>query len=167
MPYSRKHIRLPGRNYTEGIYFVTLCANARTNIFGRIIGQDADVQMELNTTGRIVDECWRAIPDHFAHARIDEMQIMPDHVQAIVTLSPPVTATRWVAPSGAKGPQRGSLGAIIGAFKSETTKRLNRIVGITGQRLWQAGYYERTIRRQGNEYGRIAQYIADNPANWR
>ena len=58
-------------------------------------------------------------------------------------------------------------GAIIAAFKSGSTKRVNRLNRITGQRLWQPGYYERAIRRQGGEYGRIAQYIAENPANWR
>ena len=70
-------------------------------------------------------------------------------------------------PARPRGPVPGSLGAIIAAFKSETTKRINRLNGITGQRLWQPGYYERAIRQQGGEYGRIAQYIAENPANWR
>lgn len=65
------------------------------------------------------------------------------------------------------GPAPGSLGAIIGAFKSVTTKRINAILGRTGGTVWQDGYHERAIRRQGGEYGRIAQYIAENPANWR
>jgi REP element-mobilizing transposase RayT len=66
-----------------------------------------------------------------------------------------------------KGPAPGSLGAIIAAFKSVTTKRINSIRGRTGATVWQDGYHERAIRRQGGEYGRIAQYIAENPANWR
>lgn len=139
--------------------------------------------MTLNDVGRIVDECWRAIPDHFPQARLDQMQIMPDHLHAIIALVPVIGkgSTQWVdatgtldddramddAPAGPRGPVRGSLGAIIAAFESETTKRFNRLNGITGHRLWQPGFYERAIRQQGGEYGRIAHYIAENPANWR
>ncbi|MBL7984203.1 MAG: hypothetical protein JNM91_04355 [Flavobacteriales bacterium] len=135
-----------------------------------------DAMLELNNMGSIVDQCWRAIPDHFPHARLDQTQIMPDHLHAIIALVPPMGkgSTQWVDATGApnkvsgrpRGPVPGSLGAIIAAFKSETTKRINRLNGITGQRLWQPGYYERAIRQQGGEYGRIAQYIAENLANW-
>ena len=198
-PHFHKHIRLHGRDYTQGVYFVTICAWHRSNVFGNVVKAPAsnmstqwvhatsrrtdDAHMELNDVGRIVDECWRAIAEHFPHARLDQTQIMPDHLHAIIALASPVGngSTQWVDATGAlnddramddvpartRGPVPGSLGAIIGAFKSESTKRINRLNGITGQRLWQPGYYERAIRRQGGEYGRIAQYIAENPANWR
>ncbi|HMC97320.1 MAG TPA: hypothetical protein VKG92_06705 [Flavobacteriales bacterium] len=179
-PHFHKHIRLPGRDYTQGAYFVTLCVWERANIFGRIVGSGTNAVMELNDAARIVDECWNTIPDHFPYARLDQTRIMPDHLPAILILTPSssnagVPSTQWVDPSGTpnrtharpNGPMRGSLGAIIAAFKSETTKRVNRLRDVTGQRLWQPGYYERAIRRQGGEYGRIAQYIAENPSNWR
>src|SRR5258707_10597016 len=98
--HTRKNIRLPGRDYTQGDYFVTLTANVRANIFGRVIGEGTDARMELNALGRIVDECWRRIPDHFAHARIEEMQVMPDHLHAIVAFSALGTATPRVARTG-------------------------------------------------------------------
>ncbi|MBL7952203.1 MAG: hypothetical protein JNM62_10835 [Flavobacteriales bacterium] len=182
-PKYHKYIRLRGNDYRQGAYFVTLCAVQRLELFGRVVGDSTDAMMELNDAGRIVDECWRAIPDHFPHARLDQTQIMPDHLHAIIALAPPVGngSTQWVDATGAldddramddvparpRGPVPGSLGAIIAAFKSETTKRINRLNGITGPRLWQPGYFERAIRQQGGEYGRIAQYIAENPANWR
>ena len=186
-PKYHKHIRLRGNDYRQGAYFVTLCTEHRRELFGSINGDGPNAQIDLNDLGRIVDECWRAIPDHFAHARLDQMQIMPDHLHAILVLVPvgpvqqPVGSTQWVDATGApnddsamddvparpRGPVPGSLGSIIAAFKSETTKRINRLNGITGQRLWQPSYYERAIRQHGGEYGRIAQYIAENPANWR
>jgi REP element-mobilizing transposase RayT len=176
-PKYHKHIRLRGNDYRQGAYFVTLCTIQRQELFGQIVGDGSNALMELNDVGRIVDECWRAIPEHFPHARSDQMQIMPDHLHAILVLAPPAGkwSTQWVDATGANraagaephGPVPGSLGAIIAAFKSETTKRINRQNGITGQRLWQPGYHERAIRRQGGEYGRIAQYVAENPANWR
>lgn len=176
----RKHIRLPGHDYTQGVYFVTLCTQARVQAFGWIVGTDAAARMELNDVGRIIDECWRAIPDHFPHAHLDEMQIMPDHLHAILVLehghgNGTIGATQWIAATDAvdetlrrpNGPRRGSLAAIIGAFKSETTKRVNRMNTTMGQRLWQPGYHERIIRGYNGERGRIVQYIAENPRNWR
>lgn len=178
-----KHIRLRGNDYRQGAYFVTLCTAQRQEFFGRIVGDGTGAMLQLNDVGRIVDECWRAIPDHFPHARLDQTQIMPDHLHGIIALAPPtgIRSTQWVDATGAsnddramddvsvrpRGPVSGSLGAIIAAFKSETTKRINRLNGIAAQRLWQPGFYERAIRGQGGEYGRIVQYIAENPANWR
>ncbi|HQV39060.1 MAG: transposase [Flavobacteriales bacterium] len=173
-----KHPRLRDRDYTQGAYFVTLCTKPRRELFGRITGLGKNAMMELNDVGQIVDECWRGIPEHFPHAHLDQTQIMPDHLHAILILAPqiaPVPSTQWVDPTDAigrarahpNGPKRGSLGAIIGAFKSVTTKRINSATGNTGRTIWQYGYFERAIRRNGGEYGRISQYIAENPANWR
>ena len=168
----RKHIRLPDHDYTQGAYFVTLCTASRAHMFGKIAGTGPTACMELNDAGDIIDECWRAIPVHFPHVHLDQMQIMPDHLHGILVF---VGATRWVAATGdmhnndrgPHGPRRGSLGAIIGAFKSETTKRVNRMNSTMGQRLWQPNYHERAIRVNGGELGRIAHYIAQNPMNWR
>ena len=179
-PSFHKHPRLPDRDYTRGAYFVTICATRRGDIFGQIVGTDADARMELNDAGLIVLDRWNAIPEHHPGTRLDQLQIMPDHLHAILVLEPPVGngsfgSTHGVDATGAfdlrgarpKGPAPGSLGAIIGAFKSVTTKRINAALGRTRGSIWQDSYHERVIRRQGGEYGRIALYIAQNPANWR
>ena len=77
---------------------MTLCTAQRQELFGWVAGDGTDVTMMLNDVGRIVDECWRAIPDHFPHARLDQTQIMPDHLHAIIALAPPVGigSTQWV-----------------------------------------------------------------------
>jgi len=59
----------------------------------------------------------------------------------------------------------GSLGAIIGNFKSVTTRRINRVRHSPGLRVWQRNYYERIIRNE-RELNAIRQYIHDNPARW-
>ena len=82
----RKHIRLPDHDYTTGAYFVTLGTRPRMQVFGRILGTGATARMELNDVGGIVNECWRAIPDHFPYVHLHEMQIMPDHLHAILEL---------------------------------------------------------------------------------
>lgn len=176
----RKHIRLPEHDYLQGIYFVTMCTYWRKQVFGRIVGSGVDARIELTDVGRIVDECWRAIPDHFPRARPHEMQIMPDHLHAIIALeNAPDNGIRSGHPMGrdyetvdeprkiARGPARGSLAAIIGAFKSETTRRMNRLNNTPGRSLWQPNFHERVIREFNDERGRIARYIANNPMKWR
>ncbi len=64
----------------------------------------------------------------------------------------------------------GSLGRIIQAFKSITTKRYVHAVNAGfvdpfERRLWQRNYYEHIIRNE-DEFHRIRQYIRDNPLNW-
>ena len=68
-PKYHKHIRLRGNDYRQGAYFVTLCTAQRQELFGRIVGDGTNAMMELNDVARMVDECWRAIPGHFQHAR--------------------------------------------------------------------------------------------------
>ena len=178
-PTYHKHLRLPGNDYSQGAYFVTLCTRPRKEWYGRIVGVGADAVMEPNDLGRIVINDWNALPEHFPHLRLDQMQLMPDHLHGIIVLHGATShaggSTRRVdATVGPlddqgrpRGPAPGSLGAIIAAFKSGTTIKMNRLNATLGQRYWQRGYHERYIRRQVGEFERIAHYIAENPANWR
>jgi REP element-mobilizing transposase RayT len=63
------------------------------------------------------------------------------------------------------GPVPGSLGAMIGQFKSRVTKRLWAKPGLSGIPVWQRNYYEHIIRNE-NERIRIRGYIESNPVNW-
>lgn len=178
-----KHPRIVGNDYTKGSYFVTICTFQQRQLFGQIgDGVGGIREMALNEAGQIVQECWREIPKHFPHVQLHEMQIMPDHLHGILILKrrDPDRSTQWVDgtkgthafvpiqdPPKAKGPAPGSLGAIIGAFKSETAKRIARLLGTPGQRIWLHGYHEHQIRTTMGEFGRIARYIAENPQRWK
>ena len=63
-----------------------------------------------------------------------------------------------------------SLGDVVGAFKSITTRQY--IDGVNHRewipfvkRLWQRNYWERVIRNTG-KLDRIRQYIEENPVRW-
>jgi putative transposase len=58
------------------------------------------------------------------------------------------------------GPPSGSVGAIIGQFKSRLTKRLHLPVP-----FWQRNYYEH-ILRDPSELERVRRYILENPLHW-
>ena len=80
---QRKSIRLKHYDYAlAGAYFVTICTADKRCIFGRIVGEE----MQLNELGRIVDTCWRQIPEHFQSVELDEFIIMPNHLHGIIIL---------------------------------------------------------------------------------
>jgi len=59
----------------------------------------------------------------------------------------------------------GSLGAIVRAFKSATTKRINERQGTPGKQVWQRNYYDRVLRGDEELY-RARRYIMTNPDGW-
>jgi hypothetical protein len=82
-------------------------------------------------------------------------------------------ARTWVAeegywlplPAQHAGPQSGSLGAMIGQFKSRSTKRIWAIHSAGRSVIWQRNYYEHIIRSEA-ELAEIRRYILNNPLMW-
>lgn len=107
---------------------------------------------------------------------LDEYVIMPNHIHGILVLRERVGATRRrcrailparVAPTDLRhhGPIPGTLGAIIGQFKSAATKRVNVLRGAPHTPLWQRNFHEHIIRGD-KDLTRIRDYIASNPPRW-
>ncbi|RJP53785.1 MAG: transposase [Anaerolineaceae bacterium] len=167
--HHRHSIRLRGFDYSSvGAYFVTIVAHGRECLFGEVV--DGDVK--LNDVGKIADECWRAIPEHFPNVDLGVHIIMPNHAHGIIVIRPDespigVGATHWVAPTTTNtrpaGPKRGSLGAIIGSYKMAVTRQIQRQHNIS--QIWQRNYYEHVIRND-REMERIWHYIEANPSMW-
>lgn len=63
------------------------------------------------------------------------------------------------------GPQSGSMGAIVGNYKSVSTRQINRSRRAPGTPVWQRNYHDRIIRNQ-QELDNIRAYIQTNPQNW-
>ena len=64
-----------------------------------------------------------------------------------------------------KRPARGSLGAMIGQFKSRVTKRIWAIPEFDHTPIWQRNYYEHIIRNEA-DWRRTCKYIRENPLRW-
>lgn len=191
MPYDplfhhRRSIRLPGYDYTRaGAYFVTLCTWNRECLFGEVAGGE----MVLSRFGQIAAQKWQEIPRHFPNTALDEWVVMPNHLHGIVWIledDAPTSNRRDPGPPAdhpapvmrdaesldtagnddwPHGPPPGSLGAIVGNFKSVTTRRINRMRHIRGGRVWQRGYWERIVRDE-RALENIRRYIHNNPARW-
>ena len=187
MPYDpaihhRRSIRLRGRDYSRpGRYFVTMCVAERHARFGSVVNG----RMVLSEAGRIAEACWRAIPEHFPHASLDEWIVMPDHVHGIIVIAAPgpdettrVVGAKNLSPiagdAGAKNlspiaerakdfsplPAHGTsrtVGSIVRGFKIGVTKAVGA--------LWQRNYYEIIIRDEA-AMRNIRAYIRFNPLNY-
>ena len=186
--HHRRSIRLRGYDYTQsGAYFVTIVTQGREPLFGDVV----DGEMVLSVYGRVAVTMWRRIPRHFPHVELDEWVVMPNHIHGIIAIMDVVrgrgdafpakhsgelgsahgeTSIASQVPDGEcvapTGPPSGSLGAIVGNFKSVVTRRINRMRKTSGARVWQRNYYERIIRNE-RELNAVRQYIHDNPVHWR
>lgn len=79
--HHRRSIRLRGHDYaTDGVYFVTICAEGRECLFGNI----ENGEMALNEAGRMIELWWQKIPEKFGNADLDEYVLMPDHFHGII-----------------------------------------------------------------------------------
>ena len=165
--HNRQSNRLRGYDYTQsGAYFVTMVTYQRACLFGEIV----EGEMRLNELGQIADDCWRAIPDHFDRVELGAYVVMPNHVHGIILINETnadVGATHESPqpdpPQRPRGPIPGSLGAIIGSYKSAVSRRIGQEYDIAG--IWQRNYHDRIIRNR-RELDAIWRYIEANPANW-
>ena len=164
--HRRRSIRLKEWDYTQpGAYFVTICSHTRAPLFGRVVDGD----MVLNEYGEIVRACWREIPDHFPHVELDAFVVMPNHIHGIIVIVDHIVGATHASPLPEnvppRGPASGSLGAIVGSFKSTVTKRINIGRGTPGAPVWQRNYYEHIIRND-RALNAIRHYITENPLRW-
>ncbi len=82
--HHRRSIRLDGYDYSQPcIYFITLCTYNRECLFGEILNGE----MRLNEFGKMTQQCWLEIPNHFPQTQLDEYIIMPDHIHGIIVLN--------------------------------------------------------------------------------
>lgn len=154
-------LRMAGKEYdAPGYYFVTLCADERRHIFGRLVGE----AIELSDAGKAAEACWHAIPEHFPDVELGAFVVMPDHVHGILRI------TRWQRPKGVladqgegrkkTGTRRGSLGSIIKGFKIGVTKACRAKIPFGP--VFQENYYD-VICFDAAELAIKEAYIRANP----
>ncbi|MEW6526127.1 MAG: transposase [Spirochaetota bacterium] len=162
--HNRRSIRLKGYDYSQiGAYFVTICTHNREFLFGNI----SDGKMILNDYGKIVEQCWYDLPNHYNNIELHEFVVMPNHFHGIISI-----VTTDNTPVGAihESPlqlqrRKMLLPKIIGRLKMNTAKQINIIRNTPGIPVWQRNYYEHIIRDDESFY-RISKYIINNPINW-
>ena len=161
---QRRSIRLPNYGYAQaGAYFITVCTHRRTPLFGEI----RDDQLRRNEAGQMVWECWKAIPEHYPHAKTDAFIVMPNNVHGIIVITDTHVGANNYSPLQSveqqfRSPSR-TLGSIVRGFKIGVTKWFRANTDISA--VWQRNYYEHVIRNETALHD-IRHYIILNPAKW-
>lgn len=167
---DRRTIRLQEFDYSkDGIYFVTIDTYEKRLLFGNV----HNCEMMLNDLGRIAQDCWRSIPDHFRNAGLNEYIVMSNHLHGLVVLlgkEEADTACRVPTTDNLKQeafskPTTGSIPTIIRSFKSAVTKLIHERYPSQMDTIWQSRYYERVIRNEKELIAAI-NYLRDNPIKW-
>ena len=162
-PKARRSIRLVQYDYrSAGCYFITVCLREREHLLGDVING----KVLLHAAGQIVDSAILEMGRRNNHVGVDSFVVMPDHFHLLLSIESPNDGQ----PSGIKGAKpRGtvprSIGAIVQNLKSLTSRRINRLHGVSGRRVWQRNYWERVIRDEA-ERDQIREYIVTNPQQW-
>jgi REP element-mobilizing transposase RayT len=163
---ERKQIRLRDYDYSgDGGYFITICTSNREDLLGGISNQG----IELNETGKIVEQWWQKLEIKFTNITLDYHVIMPNHIHGIIMMSEGVMDVGAIhelpLPRGRIERRRMLIPKVIGYFKMNSAKHINILRKATGDPLWQRNYYEHIIRNE-KELSRIREYIQNNPLKW-
>ena len=161
----RRSLRLKDYEYSQdGAFFITICTHKRKCLLGKVV----DNEVILNLWGRIVESEWLQTEKLRPYASLDAHVVMPNHFHAIFSLTNQERATQRVAPTGKDLPTGllpRSIGAIVGQFKSQVTKRLKSTGMRSKEPFWQRNYYDHVIRDE-EDLNRIREYIQYNPVRW-
>ena len=181
MKFHRHSLRLPDYNYTsQGLYYVTICTQNRELFF------------ENNNVKQMIDNRWQELKNKFPDIDLDKYVIMPNHLHGIIVINNTNRCRGEVSSpyinkltsnnikggettidnfeGGETSPlqqrEKYALGQIIGYFKYQSTKEINKFLkNEPGQKLWQRNYFEHIIRNE-QSLNKIRQYIKNNPSNW-
>ena len=159
---QRRSIRLPTWDYRQAAaYFVTLVTDGRQPLFGHLV----DGRVVLSEFGHIATVQMNWLPEQNPQVRLDVWVIVPNHIHAIFWLTNNVAAEESALANGRPRLPAGSLGAVVGGYKSAVARRINDRRGARGAAVWQRNYYEHIVRTE-DELRRIREYIESNPARW-
>ncbi len=180
--HHRRSIRLKGYDYSSaGAYFVTICLHEKACLFGEV----NNAAMILSPIGKIVQDYWLEIPQHFENVELGAFIVMPNHLHGILNILD--VGVQYIEPLQSIEPlprhiepqQRiesqpsqkheyqkiipKSIGSIVRSFKAAVTRWCND----NGNKhfKWQRNFHERVIRNE-KELIRISEYVLNNPAKW-
>ncbi len=168
--------RVDWHDYNNGVYHIVLCEKSRAHVFGHVMGNDDSVQMQLSAFGVFVDDCIKALSQHYAGVQVPVYQIMPDHIHLILDLRAyqkyPTSRDERTASSQkiASSPntkmqhisqRQSNLSRIIGQLKGVIKKYANRN-NIPFD--WESRYYDTLVHQ--NNFSEIADYITHNVQKW-
>jgi REP element-mobilizing transposase RayT len=140
---------------SPGAYFVTIAAQNRRPLFGRL---NETASIDLNEVGKMINAWWMKLPQKFPPVTLDAHIVMPDHLHGLVLLL-------CDDESGSAAPV--SLSQVMQWFETMTTAEYFRHVRhdewpMVHQRLWQRSFFDHVVRTE-RELEEIRKYLEENP----
>jgi REP element-mobilizing transposase RayT len=81
--HHRRSIRLRGYDYSQnGGYFITICTQNRTCLFGNIV----DGEMRMSGAGVMITTVWEEIPIYYPEIELGDFIVMPNHFHGIIAI---------------------------------------------------------------------------------
>ena len=187
--YRIPSARLQNWDYgSNGAYFVTICTQHRECYFGDIVVRDAINRvcttginhvctMELSEIGKLAEQYWMEIPNHFPFVELGNFVVMPNHVHGILIINKmgDNVETRLIASlqsessetnggiTGDNNPMLNqNISRIIRWYKGRCSFEMRKIHADFG---WQSRFHDHIIRN-AQSFENIQNYIADNPMKW-
>jgi len=144
----RKKIRLEGYDYSQnGAYFITICTQKRLHLFGEIeeaVGQGL-CSCRLTPSGEVIEKEWQSLSQRYPHITFDNFVVMPNHIHAIISIN-------WDSEARQEQSPCPTIGDIICAYKSITTKLCNKNDNIIGRKIWHFRFHDHIIRNEAEYY---------------
>ena len=86
------HRRCVDNDYTaRRMYMITMVTEGRKPLFGQVVGQSEAIEpspeaprIKLSLLGKAVEEIWQTIGSHHPEVKVVALQMMPDHLHAIL-----------------------------------------------------------------------------------
>lgn len=181
--YRNSSTRLQNWDYGwNAPYYITICTKNREHYFGKIV----DGEMRLSEIGKIAQQFYHEIPDHFPFVILDAFVIMPNHVHGIIIINKTDDGGDGNGGGGRGnvgtqnfaslrqqhkqshyknkfGPQSQNLASIVRGYKTGVKKHAT-INNIDFE--WQPRFNDHIIR-DNQSFDRIQNYINNNNDNWK
>jgi putative transposase len=183
----------------NGAYFITICTQNREHFFGQIVEtpliaspppNQGVAEMQLNEIGKLAEQFWMEIPNHFPFIELGNFVVMPNHVHGILIVGKmddmdrrdgrdavdrrdAVVETRLIAslpennkPGGFAGDKNPmfheNISRVCRWYKGRCTFEIRKI---HADFEWQSRFHDHIIRN-AESFERIQYYIENNPSNW-
>ena len=148
------HRRAFGHDYRAAqFYLVTLITAGRRPILGRVEGRSDGVTMddkprlEPSPLGMAVKTVWKESPHYYPELKLVALQLMPDHLHAILYFPHAVDY---------------HLGRVVAGFKVGCNRALRQLTDGHETVLWSQGYNDRILYPDIN-LDTWKNYLRDNP----
>ena len=168
--YRIPSARLQSWDYgSDANYFITICTQNRKHYFGEIINRE----MHLNTIGKLAEQYWFEIPNHFSFVKLGNFVVMPNHIHGILIIDKRddyvetrqclvSTTDETIGQTRFQNQGKNTISSIIGSYKSVVTRMSRNIHADFG---WQSRFHDHIIRNSF-AFENIQNYILENPEKW-